>query len=49
MKTAHILSISVAASESLVIPYLNRLSSLLWAAARWQEDEAVAAKPWRTT
>ena len=29
---------------SHVVPYLNRLSSLLWAAARWQEGEAVPAK-----
>ena len=37
-------SLSVAAEDSHVIPYLNRLSSLLWAAARWQEDAAVATK-----
>jgi cob(I)alamin adenosyltransferase len=29
---------------SFVVPYLNRLSSLLWALARWQEGEAVFAK-----
>ena len=38
-------SVGVAAPESQVIPYLNRLSSLLWAMARWQEGEAVPAKP----
>jgi cob(I)alamin adenosyltransferase len=37
-------AIGVAAAESTVIPYLNRLSSLLWAMARWQEGEAVPAK-----
>jgi len=37
-------SLAVADEDSSVIPYLNRLSSLLWAAARWQEDEHVSAK-----
>jgi cob(I)alamin adenosyltransferase len=37
-------SVPVAASESFVVPYLNRLSSLLWAMARWQEGGAVPAK-----
>jgi cob(I)alamin adenosyltransferase len=37
-------TVSVAAEDSSVVPYLNRLSSLLWAAARWQEDEHVSAK-----
>jgi cob(I)alamin adenosyltransferase len=37
-------AISVAAPESSVVPYLNRLSSLLWAMARWQEGGAVPAK-----
>jgi cob(I)alamin adenosyltransferase len=37
-------SLSVAAEGSSVVPYLNRLSSLLWAMARWQEDGAVPAK-----
>jgi cob(I)alamin adenosyltransferase len=37
-------SLSVAHDESSVIPYLNRLSSLLWAMARWQEGGAVPAK-----
>jgi len=37
-------SLSVAAPGSSVVPYLNRLSSLLWAMARWQEGEAVPAK-----
>jgi cob(I)alamin adenosyltransferase len=30
-------AIGVAPADSSVIPYLNRLSSLLWAMARWQE------------
>ncbi|MGI8794618.1 MAG: cob(I)yrinic acid a,c-diamide adenosyltransferase [Acidimicrobiales bacterium] len=33
-------ALAVATDQSHVIPYLNRLSSLLWAAARWQEGEA---------
>lgn len=31
-------AMTVAADDSSVIPYLNRLSSLLWVAARWQES-----------
>jgi cob(I)alamin adenosyltransferase len=27
-----------------VVPYLNRLSDLLWTLARWQEGEAVVTK-----
>jgi cob(I)alamin adenosyltransferase len=32
-------AVSVAAPGSSIVPYLNRLSSLLWAMARWQEGE----------
>lgn len=32
-------SVAVAEDGSSVLPYLNRLSSLLWALARWQEGE----------
>jgi cob(I)alamin adenosyltransferase len=32
------------ASESLVGPYLNRLSDLLWTMARWQESEHLTAR-----
>lgn len=32
-------ALSVAAEGSFVVPYLNRLSDLLWALARWQEGE----------
>jgi len=38
-------ALAVAAAESSAVPYLNRLSSLLWALARWQEGDAVPAKP----
>jgi cob(I)alamin adenosyltransferase len=37
-------AVAVAATPSSVVPYLNRLSSLLWAAARWQEGEHLAAR-----
>jgi len=38
VRRAERLAVGVAAPDSLVVPYLNRLSSLLWAMARWQED-----------
>lgn len=41
-------ALGVAAPDSSVIPYLNRLSSLLWAMARWQEGGSVPAKEART-
>jgi cob(I)alamin adenosyltransferase len=37
-------AVPVAADGSFVVPYLNRLSSLLWAMARWQEGGSVPAK-----
>ncbi len=30
-------AVAVATVDSFVVPYLNRLSSLLWVLARWQE------------
>ena len=30
-------ALAAAAGDSLVVPYLNRLSDLLWTIARWQE------------
>jgi cob(I)alamin adenosyltransferase len=38
-------AVGVAPPPSSVVPYLNRLSSLLWAAARWQEGEHLTARP----
>ena len=32
-------AVAVAVEGSSVLPYLNRLSTLAWALARWQEDE----------
>jgi cob(I)alamin adenosyltransferase len=33
-------ALSAAPAPSLVVPYLNRLSDLLWTMARWQEGES---------
>lgn len=35
---------AVAVDGSLVIPYLNRLSTLLWTLARWVEGEALPSR-----
>ena len=37
-------ALAVSVEGSYVVPYLNRLSSLLWAMARWQEGGAVPAR-----
>ncbi len=36
--------LAVVSPGSSVVPYLNRLSSLLWAMARWQEGASVPAR-----
>jgi cob(I)alamin adenosyltransferase len=41
-------SVTVAGDGSHVIPYLNRLSSVLWTLARWQEGAALTARTART-
>ena len=38
-------ALAVAADGSLAVPYLNRLSDLLWALARWQEGEPLPSRP----
>ncbi|MGI8810848.1 MAG: cob(I)yrinic acid a,c-diamide adenosyltransferase [Acidimicrobiales bacterium] len=38
-------ALAVAADGSSVVPYLNRLSDLLWTMARWQEGQALPARP----
>ena len=38
IRRAERLALGVAAEGSQVVPYLNRLSSLLWAMGRWQEE-----------
>jgi cob(I)alamin adenosyltransferase len=37
VRRAERLALTVAAPDSSAVPYLNRLSSLLWVMARWQE------------
>ena len=37
-------SLAAAEPPSLVVPYLNRLSDLLWTMARWQEGESLPAR-----
>jgi cob(I)alamin adenosyltransferase len=37
-------AIRVAAEGSHVVPYLNRLSDLLWTLARWQENGSLPAR-----
>ena len=37
-------SLGVAADGSFVVPYLNRLSDLLWTMARWQEGIFLPAR-----
>jgi cob(I)alamin adenosyltransferase len=38
-------ALRVAPSGSQVVPYLNRLSDLLWTMARWQEGGSVPSRP----
>ena len=35
-------AIELGDANSLAVPYLNRLSDLLWTIARWQEGESLA-------
>ena len=42
-------SLAVAAPGSSVVPYLNRLSDLLWTLARWQEGRMLPARDDRPT
>ena len=37
-------SLGVAAPDSHVLPYLNRLSDLCWALARWQEGDVLLTR-----
>lgn len=38
-------AVAVAAPGSAVVPYLNRLSDLLWTMARWQDGGSLPARP----
>ena len=44
VRRAERVALSAAADGSFVVPYLNRLSDLLWTMARWQEGESLFAK-----
>jgi len=44
VRRAERLSLGAAEPPSLVVPYLNRLSDLLWTMARWQEGHSLAAR-----
>ena len=44
VRRAERLAIDTAAEGSQVVPYLNRLSDLLWTAARWQEGESLPTR-----
>lgn len=44
VRRAERLSIAAAKPPSLVVPYLNRLSDLLWTMARWQEGHSLAVR-----
>ena len=37
-------ALAIAAEGSLVVPYLNRLSDLLWTMARWQEGRSLPTR-----
>lgn len=44
VRRAERLSLGLVPDDSQVLPYLNRLSDLVWTLARWQEGEAVLAR-----
>jgi cob(I)alamin adenosyltransferase len=44
VRRAERVSIGAAQAPSLVVPYLNRLSDLLWTMARWQEGTSLITK-----
>ncbi len=44
VRRAERLSVPVVPNGSQVVPYLNRLSDLLWTMARWQETESLPAR-----
>ena len=44
VRRAERLSLGLVPDDSQVLPYLNRLSDLVWTLARWQEGEALLAK-----
>ncbi|MGY6499713.1 MAG: cob(I)yrinic acid a,c-diamide adenosyltransferase [Acidimicrobiales bacterium] len=44
VRRAERVTMPVVDPDSQVLPYLNRLSDLAWALARWQEGESLASK-----
>jgi cob(I)alamin adenosyltransferase len=44
VRRAERMAIGAAIDGSFVVPYLNRLSDLLWTMARWQEGNSLIAK-----
>lgn len=44
VRRAEVQSIAAAPPPSHVVPYLNRLSDLLWTMARWQEGTSLAVR-----
>lgn len=44
VRRAERLALGVAPAGSQVVPYLNRLSDLLWTLARWQEGTSLPAR-----
>lgn len=44
VRRAERLAMAVADPDSHVVPYLNRLSDLLWALARWQDGESLLSR-----
>lgn len=44
VRRAERVTMPVAGEDSQVVPYLNRLSDLVWALARWQEGESLASR-----
>jgi cob(I)alamin adenosyltransferase len=44
VRRAERLALAAAADGSSVVPYLNRLSDLLWTLARWQEGESLPTR-----
>jgi cob(I)alamin adenosyltransferase len=41
-------AIGAAGDDSHVVPYLNRLSDLIWTLARWQEGESLVTRDLET-
>lgn len=44
VRRAETYSLAAAPPPSVVVPYLNRLSDLLWTMARWQEGESLRVR-----